>query len=389
MLKSILILGLLCTFLSADNFDNFLQKAIKNSTYLESNLLSIKQAQTQGEILNRYQNPSLEVEYSKFSPSSQNSYNGYRVNYTQPIRLWGVSDDNKALTSSIVKNTLAIYSKNKALFIKNISIAFTKYVQDKILLKLSNEELKIAKNIYNISSARYDNGTISRSLMLQAKIDYDSVQIKNEKLKSISIDSYYNLLQITGIKQEIDLNPSHTFNILTNDDNSNNPELLILKSVQDKVYSQAKLNSNKVSWINIFLEYETEMEQDITRFGVNIPLAIFDKKSQEKQLASIQVNRSKLLILNEKKSINITNKKLKLQRQSLQRLKLKHKHLLISELELLDMFANGYKIANINLLQLQDIKNKVISTKRNIILINTKLDINALNTNYNQGLYND
>jgi hypothetical protein len=89
MLKSILILGLLCTFLSADNFDNFLQKAIKNSTYLESNLLSIKQAQTQGEILNRYQNPSLEVEYSKFSPSSQNSYNGYRVNYTQPF-VYGV-----------------------------------------------------------------------------------------------------------------------------------------------------------------------------------------------------------------------------------------------------------------------------------------------------------
>jgi len=61
MLKSILILGLLCTFLNADNFDNFLQKAIKNSPYLESNLLSIKQAQAQGEILNRYQNPSLEV----------------------------------------------------------------------------------------------------------------------------------------------------------------------------------------------------------------------------------------------------------------------------------------------------------------------------------------
>ena len=57
--------------------------------------------------------------------------------------------------------------------------------------------------------------------------------------------------------------------------------------------------------------------------------------------------------------------------------------------ELLKMFEEGYKIANINLLELQDIKNKVIETKERLIQIKTALNQNAIITNYMQGNYNE
>lgn len=43
MFKYILISGFICTFLGAESFDIFLQKAIQNSPYLESSALAVKQ----------------------------------------------------------------------------------------------------------------------------------------------------------------------------------------------------------------------------------------------------------------------------------------------------------------------------------------------------------
>ncbi|MDQ7069126.1 MAG: hypothetical protein Q9M40_14850 [Sulfurimonas sp.] len=53
------------------------------------------------------------------------------------------------------------------------------------------------------------------------------------------------------------------------------------------------------------------------------------------------------------------------------------------------MYEEGYKIANTSLLQLQDIKNKVIQTREQIIQTDTALNKNAIYTNYNQGNYNE
>jgi cobalt-zinc-cadmium efflux system outer membrane protein len=53
------------------------------------------------------------------------------------------------------------------------------------------------------------------------------------------------------------------------------------------------------------------------------------------------------------------------------------------------MYEDGYEISNINLLQLQDIKNRVIETKRTLIQIHTALNQNAIYTNYTQGSYNE
>jgi len=395
MFKNILISGLLCTLLSAESFDTFLQRAIQNSPYLESSALSVKQAKEQSSAITRYANPTLELEYSDFNPDAGSSDDGYRINISQPIRLWGVGNARDNLANTTTKNADANYAQNKAIFVRNISTAYTEYANKKMLLDLGKQELYIAKTIYDISSSRYEAGTISRGVMLQAKIDYEMVQINNENLALSATQSYYKLLKLSAINEEIELDDKHSFSLYSSDtlhveqDLSNNPNLMVLKSQQDTALAQAMLDTNKVEWMNVFAEFESEPDQDITRFGVNFPLAIFNTKSQEVQIAKLQSEKASLLIDNQETKLNITMSRLQKERASLEILQSKNQEILSSEIELLKMFQDGYKIANINLLQLQDIKNKVISTKKSLIQIKTALDKNAIIQNYNQGQYND
>jgi cobalt-zinc-cadmium efflux system outer membrane protein len=118
-------------------------------------------------------------------------------------------------------------------------------------------------------------------------------------------------------------------------------------------------------------------------------LAFFNDKSQEKSIAILQSNRSELLIQNEKSRLNMEITRLQREHQSLVKLNDKSKNILKTQLRLLTMYEDGYKIASISLLQLQDIKNKVIQTRRRLIEINTALNKNAIYTNYNQGNYNE
>jgi len=396
MFKNILIYGLLCTYLSAEgftkksmDFDTFLQKAIINSPYLESSILAVEQAKENGNILTRYANPSLELEYSTFAPNTGNNDNGYRVNYSQPIRLWNVEKSRATLSRDTINTAGAEYVQQKAIFIRDISLAYSSYSEKTMLLKLGEEELEVAKAIFDISKARYESGTISRGLMLQAKIDYETVQINNESLALSTHKSYYNLLRLAGLKEEIALDASHIFAISTINNNVNNPNIKLLKSQQKKALSEAEVNSNSVEWANLFAEYENEPDQKITRVGVSFPLAFFNTRSEEKRIASLQAKRSQLLIEDESKRLDIGLNMLQKERISLEKLLLRNEKVLKAEVELLSIFQNGYKIANINLMQLQDVKNKVIKTKRNLIQIQTALNQNAITTNYYKGIYND
>jgi len=389
MFKNILLSGLLCTYLSAESFDTFLQKAIVNSPYLKSSALEVDQSKEQGSLLTRYKNPSLELEYTDFNPNTGKNNDGYRVNISQPVRLWGVSDSIETLANTNIEKANASYAHKKSIFVRDISLSYISYTNRLSMSNLVSEELRIAKTIYDISASRYEAGTISRGLMLQAQIDYEMIQIKSETLALESSQAYYALLTLAGINEEIDFDNVYTFTTDRDLKSTNNSSLLVLKTKQNIALSQANLNINKVQWMEVFAEFESESEQDITRVGISIPLAVFNTKSQELSIAKLENKRLGLLIDNEEKTISITHTRLNKERLSYKNLYTKNEAILGSQEELLKMFQNGYKIANINLLQLQDIKNRVISTKRALIQIKTALDKNAVLLNYNQGKYND
>lgn len=389
MLKNIIMSLLLCTFLSAESFDEFLQKAMKNSPYMESSALAVKQTKEQGNILTRYENPTLELEYASFEPNIGSSDNGYRISYSQPIRLWGIAEDKRNFIDANNKNANAGYAQKRAVFIRDISLAYTSYSEANKLLILSGESLGIAKKIYEISIARLESGTISQGVKLQAQIDYEMGENSRNTLSLATMDKYYSLLKIAGISKEIELENDYEFKINSNTENIKNPSIYVLESQQVQSLSEAKLNSNAVEWIDLFAEIENEPDQDVLRVGVNFPLAFFNNKSQEKTIAMLQASRAELLMKNENTRLNMDFQRLKKERKALVELNVNNEKILKTQLKLLKMYEDGYKISNINLLQLQDIKNKVIQTKRALIQIYTALNQNAIYTNFYQGTYNE
>ncbi len=388
-MKQIVLAVLLSTLAEAIDFESFLEHTLNQSPYVRSSQLVITQAEEEGKKALRYENPSIEIEASRFKPDSGGRDTGYRASLDQPIRLWGVSDNKERLAQSGVDNAKADSAVTRAQFIYNLSLLYTDYAQNTMSLELGDEELHIAQKIYDISSIRYESGTISRGAMLQVKVAFKQVQNDNAERHLVQMRSYYSLLEYAGINEELELDTGYVFTIDNKKENRSNPELLKLDTEKRMALSRAQVNTSKVEWMSLLAEYENEPDQDIYRIGLSIPLAVFNTRGEEKTIAMLEAQRKGLLYKNKKEHIGIQERYLEKEAEALSALQEKSLEILRDEKELLSMFEEAYKIANVNLLELQDIKNRVISTKKRLITIKTALNCNAINQNYLQGNYNE
>ena len=387
-MRRLLTCALFSATLYADSFESFLDLAVTQSPFLKATSLQIEQSTQAGSALTRYENPNLELEASYFDPDGSDGDIGYRAAYAQPIRLWGVGDNREELADANVALAKANNTQTRAAFKRDLSLQYTNYAQNDKMLVLALEELTIASNIAKISKARYDAGSISRGVMLQSKVDLNMVVARVQTLKLSKQRQYYMLLKNAGITEEITLDAEHTF-ALQHSDNAQNPELLQLDRRQKSAIANAEFNSNKVEWMSLVGEYEKEPNQDIFRFGASIPLAFFNTKTQEKQIATLEAKRSEMLNNNTQNQLDIEVKRLVFEADALNKLQAIDEEILKDEEELLKMYESGYKIANINLLALQDAKSRLIETKERLIKIKIERDRNAIIQNYLQGNYND
>ena len=386
-MKLLLILVLLNSIVYAENFEHFLERAVENSPLLRASYLQIEQSSEEGSALTRYENPNLEVEASYFNPDAADGDFGYRAAYSQPVRLWGVSDNKENLARANVDLAKANYSEAKASFIRDISLQYTSYAQNDLLQGLAQEELALASTIYEISKERYEAGTISRGIMLQAQVDFKMLQARVQTLAITRQRDYYSLLKNAGISEEVVLETEYSF--VPNDKQGKNPHLLQLENRQKSAVANAEVNTNKVEWMRLVGEYEKEPDQDIFRFGASIPLAFFNTKAQEKKVATLEATRSELLTKNAQSQLEVELKRLSYESAALRDLQTIDNDILESEQELLTMYEDGYKIANVNLLALQDAKRRLIETKERLIRIKIELSRNVIIYNYLQGTYND
>jgi len=386
-MKRLLTIALLSGALYAESYEHFLQRAVEKSPLLKAAYLKIEQTSEAGSALTRYENPNLELEASYFNPDAVDGDFGFRAAYAQPLRLWGVGDNKASLASANVDLAKADYSEMKASFIRDISLQYTNYAQNSLLQALAQEELELSKTIYNISKERYEAGTISRGIMLQAEVDFKMLQARVQTLALVRQRDYYGLLKRAGVKKEVEIDTDHTF-ILSSKRNTN-PRLLQLEKRQRSALATAEVNTNKVEWMSLVGEYEKEPDQDIFRFGASIPLAFFNTKRQEKRIATLEATRSEMLRQNAQSQLDVELRRLTYESEALRNLQTIDEDILKSETELLSMYEEGYKIANVNLLALQDAKRRLIETKERLIRIKIELDRNAIIYNYLQGTYND
>lgn len=146
MTKRLLGLALCSTISWAESFEAFVQQAVTQSPYLHASALKMDQARLEGNKLTRYDNPTIEVEASKFSEQ-----NGYRFGFNQPVRVWGVGEDKERIARSLSTNAKANIAVERSRFIKELSLLYVDYAQAQNNLNLAKEELKIAQSINNVS----------------------------------------------------------------------------------------------------------------------------------------------------------------------------------------------------------------------------------------------
>ncbi len=389
MIKKLSVIVCVASSLCAQSFDAFLNSAITNSPYLKSKHLGVAQAELQAQVLTRYNNPELSMEYARFQTDADGEDNGFAIGISQPLRLWGVGRDKMSLATRQIATETSRYLLTKAEFIRELSLAYTLYASLKKQLELSNEELRIAQHIFDISQQRYLAGTISHGVMLQAQVDYEMVAVKVETLHLNALEQYYALLRHAGITEEIPLEYTHQFHPPSTLHSANNPKLRYIQHQGNEALASAKVNTNTIEWATLYAGYENEPDQDIVRVGASIPLALFNTRSQEHQIARLEADKSTFLAKNIQAKLTIELKRLQQQRTMLLRLQEQHQKTLKTQTKLLRMFEDAYKIAQINLLELQNIKNRLITTKENLIQTETALHQNAIDTNYITGAYND
>jgi cobalt-zinc-cadmium efflux system outer membrane protein len=383
------IIPLILWNLQAENFDIFLQKALKNSPYLKANALNIDRSQQEAALVQRYKNPTLSLEGSRFSSeSAKRSEKGYRTALSQPLQLWGVGDDKAALAAAIQEQSRDFTELTRARFIQKISLLYIDYMQAAALEALSFEELHIAHKIEAISKERYRAGNIAKVKYLLTKLDTKRTDNLYTQRSVYKTSAYYKLLEIAGV-HESDLESRYTFELVKKEGPKESVELAYIQSTGQKAQADAKLKENKIEWLSLYMEYEKEPEQSIARVGVDIPLALFNRQEEEKRVAMIEAKQKHLLLENQKRALEIKLKRIEKELYGLKALKKKTQALYRAQKEMLQMYEDGYKIANIKLIELQNLKAQMIETKEKAIILQSQIDRNIVNYNYNVGAYNE
>ncbi len=384
--KVLLLLSSLGTVvLSAESFDTFLKRAIANNSSLKVNKLEIKQQQLLGDISTRWGNPQLEVELSRFDIRPDEV--GVRGTLSMDIPLPSVQDDKRILADSSVGVVSSEGTLGRAKYIKAISLWYVEYLSSTLLYKQSDNEIAIAKSIYDLVRARQSVGSVPEVEALRAKVAYSMALEVKESRKLKMTQSYYALLSYANIDVRTPLDPSHHFKAVQS--RSQNPELALLKQQNQKNISKSKVDSHIIQNIGLFSEYEEELGEQIVRVGFSLPLPIVNQRDEEKQIAKLQLQKDELYIKRKINEQNIKLSQLTKEMKMLHKLEKQNQQIVSQEKRVLSKFEEGYKIANINLLELQEIKNRLIETQEKLIDIKVSVYRNAILQNYLRGVYND
>ena len=388
-MKKLLILPLLVATLQAQNFEQFLLDSLEKSPLLKTNALSIQQADQNAELTTRYANPTLSIEASNFSPDIGDSEIGYRAALSQPIRLWGVSGSREDLANAQKEQTQASVKLSRANFITQLSSLYAEYKRSVLAEALATEELEIAKHIASISQERYKNGTIARVKSIQASLDEKRVENFLAQAKVAKTSAYYRLMGFRGLNEEVSVDTDYSFILSGKSDTSSNAQIEFSRANVKSASANAELNANKLEWINLNAEFEQEPEQSIARVSVDIPLVIFNTKSQEKQIAKLESQKAEFVTENLSQQVAFRLRELNNSIVTLSEVEKTSTELLAAQQELLTMYEEGYKIANIDLIELQTIKNQLIETKENLLNITLKKELNIIEHNFLTGTYNE
>ena len=373
------------SLLEAKSFDNLLKDALSKDYNLKSDDIDIKKEIIDGTISTRWDNPNLEVELSRFDEKLDDI--DFRTSISQSVPLPSFQRDKELLSMNKVTLRKSTYRLNRAKYIKNLSLLYAEYIAQSMFYKNSISETDIAKDIYSLVEARELLGSVSRGELLRAKVDYSMALEAKKSIELSKQKSYYRLLNYANISKNIKLDTSYNFKLMSNRDE--NPEITIIKNSIKINNADAKVKQHIVESVSLFGEYEEDRGEGVMRFGLSLPLGINSQKKEEKQLAKLEAHKNSLKLERDETKLKISILALREEAKILNQLQEQNRKIISQEKILLNKFQEAYRIATINLMELQEIKNRLVSNQRRLIKIKFSKNKNSIEQNYILGAYND
>ncbi len=368
------------------DFENFRQKALDNANRLKSASLDIKISQKTSQIMLQYENPSLELERGHFEDE-----NGWRVGISQRFRNPSLGLDIENLSRAKEDKSKADYRFLRASFLKNLEILYTQYVYQKKLKSLIFEELHLASRVENIAKDRLINGVGTKAQLMMVTLEKEDIQNRLVEQKLYINKSYFDLLSLSNIAENIDLDAKFLYKFSQDNKSSRdiNPVLLKAKKESEVFEKESKVLDYTIKSIELFGEFEKEPDQEIQRVGISLVVPLFDTNIREAELSQMRATKSKLILkeLEIKEQLEIKN--LLKSRSNLKKQYTLNQAQQIKLSQLLQLFEDGYKISKGSLLELIDIKNRVIQKRKKLLRIQKELNLKQIKLNFIEGRYND
>ena len=313
MLKNIIIVTSL--FISSGyalSLDEMMENVLKNNHDLKSLEKSIELTNKQIDISTNWKNPTIsfganDIYFDDPFKRDQEAMQAQYIGYSQVIPMGDKLDIKKEI-SQRDKNIATFKLEDKKLQLKS---KIYEYAYNIVILEkkytLLNKYLKNIKSLEELSNALYENGKMRQNDIINLKISYSKIILKQKNLKNLINNLYLKLENITYSSiDKIDLTLNMNQKLLTQNFDTH-PKILLTKEKSLKFDDVSRFElAKKTSDIKFNIAYfqRDDKFKDYANISVNIPLAIYDTEKTNALKARLKSQEIKNNLTNLSQTFN-------------------------------------------------------------------------------------
>jgi outer membrane protein TolC len=266
-----------------------------------------------GDLLNPVYNTLNQITNSNAFPSLQNqsvlinpdNFYDAKIHTTMPLLNFEIIYNKriKMQQSSLQKIELEIYKRE---LVKEIKIAYYKYLQSIEGVKIYQDALKLVKENQRVNQSLFKNDKINRTAVLRSNNEVIRIEANLETAKQASNNakSYFNFLINQKLDTEIEVDPENELlpNAMVNENTQNREELSKLELAKELNGNVGKLTQSywfpKLSGFADFgfqdFDFEVNEQSRYYFAGVALEWNIFSGNKNKYRLKQVEEDSKKI-----------------------------------------------------------------------------------------------
>jgi len=306
MLKNIIIAtSLIISSSYATSLDEMIDNVLKKNHDVKSLEKSIELANSQIAISTNWNNPTIsfganDIQFENTFDRDVEPMQAQYIGYSQVIPIGDKLNIKKEI-SIRDKNIATFTLEDKKLQLKS---KIYEYAYNIVILEkkytLLNKYLKNIKSLEELSNALYENGKMKQNDIINLRVSYSKIILKQKNLKNLINNLYLQLENITYSNiDKIDISLDMDKNNLTKSFDTH-PKIQLIKEKSLKFTDISRLEiAKKTSDIKFNIAYfqRDSKYEDYANISVNIPLSIYGTekvKSLKAKLKAQEIQSSLL-----------------------------------------------------------------------------------------------